>query len=1004
MIGPRRLTIVLGLAGILLAGTGKTWLQAADAPPASRPEWIWISDVSRESDGSQESAEVGPVRLTHEFTLEHSPAAAVLKVAADFCSVEIRINGDPVLAVAPFTQTVEQDVTTALTLGRNVVEAFATEIDGPSAIALSLSDTTTGRAWSVATGSNWQASSDSSKPTAVRTLGPVNAGLWGSGRRSIAIDAFDNYEQWRLATADNQVAESSFWLAPGFELTCIRTAAAEEGSWVSLTFDPQGRLIVAREDRGLLRMELNDDRTSVASVQTVEDTLLECRGLVFDGETLYANANNARGLYRLRDTTGDGRFDEATLLRELPGGVGHGRNDLAIGADGSLYSMHGDDVEIPTEGVMDQTSPSREPRRTGRSQEGWLMRRSADGQTTEVVAGGLRNPFGVAFAGDTEAFTYDADAEYDMGAPWYRPTRVVQLTRGADFGWRAVTGRWPPYFPDRPDHAPPTLDIGKGSPTAVMFGTDLEFPADYRHALYILDWAYGRVLAVHLAPRGSGCRAGAETFLKGRPLNVTDIAAGPDGSMYLTTGGRRTQSALYRVRWRGGPSPADDSAERASHEINCQNEARTARLVRQTLERLPAAPESVDAAWPHLDSPEPLLRHAARTAIERSPRAAWESRAFEESRPTALLEGLTALARLGDASLAPRIGARLLDLDFGTLTIDQKLMALNVWLLLQEAASADVLRLREPVIRQLQPELAAACAGGDWRSPFGGSVELRRQLARLLVSLEAPGIVPPVAAAFLRDARQEEQMYGLLILRNVPQSWSLDDRRLYLDVLNSSESFTGGEGMPRFLELLRKEFVASLTEAERESLFDWLEPPESADEALPPPRPVVRQWTLADLESLANDGTRAGDPRRGEKVFQQALCARCHKVGARGPSVGPDLTHVGSRFSRRDLLESIVEPSAVVAEIYRGVQVATTDGEVLSGRVLPGGDFRSEVLKIVSDPLRPSIVTEVHKRRIDEVRESPVSPMPTGLLDSFTEAEIADLLAYLTSGGVGSAR
>ena len=48
-----------------------------------------------------------------------------------------------------------------------------------------------------------------------------------------------------------------------------------------------------------------------------------------------------------------------------------------------------------------------------------------------------------------------------MGSPWYRPTRVVHLAPGADFGWRGVTGKWPPYYPDHPDNAVPNLDIGE---------------------------------------------------------------------------------------------------------------------------------------------------------------------------------------------------------------------------------------------------------------------------------------------------------------------------------------------------------------------------------------------------------------------------------------------------------------------------------------------------------------------------------------------------------------
>ncbi len=97
----------------------------------------------------------------------------------------------------------------------------------------------------------------------------------------------------------------------------------------------------------------------------------------------------------------------------------------------------------------------------------------------------------------------------------------------------------------------------------------------YRDALYVLDWSYGRVLAVHLAPRGIGYRAAAELFAQGRPLNVTDIAAGPDGAMYLITGGRKTQSALYRIEYTGDLSaePAENASlhEQQVAEFNAEN-------------------------------------------------------------------------------------------------------------------------------------------------------------------------------------------------------------------------------------------------------------------------------------------------------------------------------------------------------------------------------------------------------------------------------------------------
>jgi putative heme-binding domain-containing protein len=121
-------------------------------------------------------------------------------------------------------------------------------------------------------------------------------------------------------------------------------------------------------------------------------------------------------------------------------------------------------------------------------------------------------------------------------------------------------------------------------------------------------------------------------------------------------------------------------------------------------------------------------------------------------------------------------------------------------------------------------------------------------------------------------------------------------------------------------------------------------------------------------------------------------------VGVRGPAIGPDLTHVAQRFSRRDILESIVRPSLSVAEPYRNARIVTEDGKVMTGRVVSAGDYRSQSLKLNTDPLRPSQWVEVDKRTIAEFLDLGTSPMPEGLLNPFTREEIADLLAYLEAG------
>ncbi|MCH7989781.1 MAG: heme-binding protein, partial [Planctomycetes bacterium] len=101
----------------------------------------------------------------------------------------------------------------------------------------------------------------------------------------------------------------------------------------------------------------------------------------------------------------------------------------------------------------------------------------------------------------------------------------------------------------------------------------------------------------------------------------------------------------------------------------------------------------------------------------------------------------------------------------------------------------------------------------------------------------------------------------------------------------------------------------------------------------------------------------------------------------------------------KDILESIISPSKVVAEKYRNVQIVTTEGKVITGQIIPGGDYRSPTLRIVTDPLKPNTITEIPKRSIEVHRISETSAMPKNLLNTLTKEEILDLLAFIESAG-----
>ena len=950
-----------------------------------RPEWIWADRTG----GPTYSSTSQSVQLYRAFHLSLRPAAAQLRITADFAACEVRLNDRTIVVMDDFTSRLNLDVTGTLRTGENTIEFRAVGGHGPAAVAADLrADLIDGSTFLLRTGKDWKATVDHSGSTA-KSFGAVTAEMWSSAAR---VTSFDDYEQWKQASGTAQGTDPArFQTMPGFDIQLVRSAAADEGSWISMAFDPQGRLTISREDKGLLRMTLSDNRTRVERVEMINDTLQECRGLLYAWDALYASANNSKGLYRLRDMTDDGQFDEVQLLRKFPGDVGHGRNDLALGPDGMIYSIHGDSVRVPAEEISDRTSPLREAARGQQTTEGHLIRTDHDGRRWELVAGGLRNPYGIDFNADGEAFTYDADAEFDMGAPWYRPTRIVHLVSGADFGWRGRTGNWPPFDPDHAAAALPVVDVGKGSPTAVKSGTASSFPVPWGDAMFALDWAYGRILACHLQPHGAGYVSRPVTFLKGRPFNVTDLTFGPDGSMYVITGGRKTQSALYRVNYIGQTVEPPRETRQQTARIRFAHEQRA---LRRKLEVFHGRADSgaIATAWPHLRSPDPVIRHAARIVVEHQPVDEWQDQALAEQEPRTAVTALLALALADRSALVPRILERLNEMPLDRLSTYDRFSLLHAYSIclaadqLPDSRTASLTRLNAWF-----PESKPAVA------PIGAGRGVNRQLTALL-HLYGHEATRRTMSLLNQSTTQEDRLHYLFVLRYSRTGWVPADRRAYFLALTEIErSATGGAGMPGFLQRIREEAVATLTDEERKSLGNLLQSgTETEPAALTIDRPIVGKWTV---EMLAAGSNMAPDLRRGQKLFREALCSSCHRISGNGGVAGPDLTSVAGRFGRRDLLTSILTPSKVVAENYRNAQVVTTDGRVITGRVITGGDYRSTKLRIATDTLRPSLYVEIAKADIETHQLSSISPMPEGLLDRFSKDEIFDLLTFIESGG-----
>lgn len=794
-------------------------------------------------------------------------------------------------------------------------------------------------------------------------------------------------------------------VAKGFQADLIYSVPKEtQGSWVSMTVDDKGRLIVSDQYGKLYRVDLKPE----VKVEPIEVDLGEAQGLLWAFDSLYVVVNRGQkypsGLYRVKDADGDDHLDKVEMLRPLQGGGEHGPHAVLLGPDReSLYLIAGNNTRVP------DLASSRVPRFWGEDQAvphlpdgsgfmvdekapgGYVCKLDPDGKSWELIAMGFRNPYDMAFNKDGELFTYDSDMEWDMNLPWYRPTRVCLVASGADFGYRNGSGKWPVYYPDS---LPPTVNIGPGSPTGVTFGYGARFPARYQDALYICDWSYGKLYAIHLKPEGAAYSGEVEEFIAGTPLPLTDIVVNPvDGAMYFAVGGRKTQSGLYRVTYTGNESTTPTASR--------EDAGSMARAIRHKLETFHGKkdPRAVEVAWPHLGDADRSVRYAARVAIESQDPASWRDRALAEKDPTASINALLAVVRANyrdpahrqeadprpDAELAARL---------------YEALGRTAWDSLKEWQKLELVRVYQVASRRIGPPEGALrdalIARFDDKFPARGR-ELNSELAQLLVAYQAPGVAARVLDLLDKAPTQEEQIDYARDLRSLTNGWTPELRERYLRWFHKAAGYRGGNSFNAFIKNIKKASVDAMTPAEVEALKEVIEFQPAANAAAPvAPRSVVKEWKLDELAPLVENGLKGRDFDRGRDLFAAAQCFVCHRFGNDGGSVGPDLTGLVGRFSAHDLLESIVLPSKTISDQYEAVMIATEDGRVVTGRII---NLNGEDLTVMPNMLDPNGLVNIDRRKVEEMKPSPVSMMPEGLLNTLNEQEVLDLMAYLLSRG-----
>ncbi|MCA9157602.1 MAG: c-type cytochrome [Planctomycetales bacterium] len=808
-----------------------------------------------------------------------------------------------------------------------------------------------------------------------------------------------------IARGDDAPA-GSFRTPAGFSVDLIyKVPSAEQGSWVSLCVDPKGRILSSDQYGKLYRITLVDGKDP--QVEQLKINIGLAQGMLCAFDSLYININattgqlkktdaQGPGVYRLTDTTGDDQYDKIEYLVPLKDQAGeHGPHALILSPDGKkIYLCNGNQTDLP-ESATGGPVPRHwgEDHLLGRMPDGrgfmsdrlapggWICRMDPDGSNLELMANGFRNEYDIAFNTAGELFTYDADMEWDIGTPWYRPTRVNHVISGAEFGWRNGTGKFPDYYPDT---FGAVVNVGPGSPTGIVFGTGAKFPVKYQESLFISDWSYGVIYAVHMKPQGATYTGEFESFVTAAPMAVTDLIIHPDGNMYFAVGGRRTASGLYRVRYTG-----DESTQPKL--VNDEDKATmAARSLRHQLEGFHGHtdPAAIKPALANLGSADRAIRYAARIALEWQPVEQWRKAALALTEPQAIITAAVALARCGDKVNEADITKKLTEIDFASLPEATQLELLRAYELVWLRLAAPDAQQRAAVLEQL-----------DTQFPSRAGL-LNRELAVVLCYLNAPNIIDRCVAQLQLSSSQEDQIHYAFCLRDMREGWTDDLRRGYFQWFFDVASARGGASFGGFLSNIRDVALANLSDEDKKKLAELTGAmPAPADPLADlAPRKQVAEWTVATLQPELAKITAAPNFERGRELTAVAQCFKCHRFAGQGGIQGPDLTTTSQRFNDTDMLTAILEPNKEISDQYQATQFLTDNGAI-TGRV---ANLNGNTLNIVTNMLAPGDFTNINVGDIIERRPSPVSMMPSGLLDTFTPAEIHDLLAYLRSGGNAS--
>ena len=542
--------------------------------------------------------------------------------------------------------------------------------------------------------------------------------------------------------------------------------------------------------------------------------------------------------------------------------------------------------------------------------------------------------------------------------------------------------------------------------------------------------------AIHLESKGASYLATKEEFVFGKPLPLTDVVIHPqDGAMYFAVGGRKSQSGVYRVTYVGDESTTPVKA------TTLDEEARMRHAIEALHSGTPDAAKALATAWGYLSHSDRHVRYAARVAIEKLPVELWKEKALSEKHPVAAIEALIALARVSGATSAHE-GGKAASKPKSTSSepispVQPQNVELQNSILLalstiqpppgHELASLRALQL---VLTRLGKPDADVCekitASLDPLFPTENA-QINRELCQILVAIDSKQVVSKTLAlmATAKDDFQEvatdavlsrndgyanaaraaagsrpnaQQIDYMFALRNATAGWTPEHRQTFFSWFPRARTWKGGNSFKGFIENIRKDamatFVPQAELAELEALGTKTESLNIPNYVAP--KGPGKNWSVDEVVALTSGGLKGRDFANGEAMYRSTMCATCHRFNGDGGSIGPDLTGTGNRYTLRDLMENIVDPSKVISDQYDSHQITKKDGSTILGRIVVEENGK---VFVMANPFAPNDQMAINEGDIAKKETRKISMMPPGLINALNQDELLDLVAYLVSGG-----